>query len=238
MRLVPYLSALLRGAETRGTPTLRPLPLAFPDDTGAIAFADDEYMLGPDLLVAPITRAGATGRQVHLPPGTWIALEVDGSSAETFAGPRDVAVVAPLGHPIVFARSGALIPTLRDGIDTLAETTDPMTVSAASVVGSWEAWGWLQGDARATYDDGSALEIADRADGAHVRFVPAGGAKDVTITLDVRRRAVANASRVAGGDVVTLKTEADVRASTGNAVAFGQGRVVLKLVGASELLLR
>jgi len=58
------------------------------------------------------------------------------------------------------------------------------------------------------------------------------------VTLDVRRRAVANASRVSGGDVVTLKTEGDVRASTGNAVTFGQGRAVLKLVGASELLLR
>lgn len=238
MRLVPYFSALLRDAEARGTPTLRPLPLAFPDDPGAPSFADDEYMLGPDVLVAPVVRAGVASRTVHFPPGTWIALGTDGSSGDVYIGPRDTSVAAPLGTPLAFARSGALVPAMRDGLDTLAAATDPGTVSAATAAGSWEALGWLPADARATYDDGSALEVRERADGVHVSFLPRGGAKDVTVTLDARRRNVSSATRISGGNVIAAASEAAVRASAESAASFAAGRAVLKIVGEGEIVLR
>ena len=66
-RLIPYLEACLAAAERTGLPPLRAMPLAFPDQPEAWGF-DTQYMLGPDLLVAPILAPGGTVR-VYLPPG-------------------------------------------------------------------------------------------------------------------------------------------------------------------------
>ncbi|MFF9808373.1 TIM-barrel domain-containing protein [Streptomyces coeruleorubidus] len=71
-RLRPYLHELAETAHRTGTPPMRPLFFDFPDDETAWD-VDDHYMLGPDLLVAPVTEAGARERAVHLPHGVhWI----------------------------------------------------------------------------------------------------------------------------------------------------------------------
>jgi alpha-D-xyloside xylohydrolase len=70
--LMPYL--FLAGAEAseRGVPLLRPMQLEFPDDP-AVAYLDRQYLLGPDLLVAPVfDRSGEVS--FYLPEGTWTSL--------------------------------------------------------------------------------------------------------------------------------------------------------------------
>ena len=51
--------------------------MAYPTDPGSLTTqAEDEYLFGPDWLVAPVTTAGATERLVYLPPcGTGFAWE-------------------------------------------------------------------------------------------------------------------------------------------------------------------
>ena len=69
-RLLPYLyAAFLHAAET-GAPVQRPLVFDHQYDA-AVRDLDDEYLLGPDLLVAPVFAAGQTARQVYLPEGDW-----------------------------------------------------------------------------------------------------------------------------------------------------------------------
>ena len=65
-RLRPYIHAHLREGERTGIPLLRPLLLAFPDDEAAWE-VEDQYMFGPNILVAPITEFGARQRRVYLP---------------------------------------------------------------------------------------------------------------------------------------------------------------------------
>ena len=52
-------------AET-GTPPMRPLFFDFPDDPACYA-VEDQFMFGPDILVAPVLEQGATSRSVYLP---------------------------------------------------------------------------------------------------------------------------------------------------------------------------
>ena len=78
--------------------------------------ADDEFLLGPDLLVAPVLDQGATERTAYLPGGRWIdlwrsATYREGSGglalggAVVFGGRRQVTVPAPLdGAAAVRAR--------------------------------------------------------------------------------------------------------------------------------------
>jgi alpha-D-xyloside xylohydrolase len=71
-RLAPYLIEAGREAAATGLPVMRPMVLAFPDDPTA-AYLDRQYLLGPDLLVAPVfTESGDV--DLYLPAGTWTHL--------------------------------------------------------------------------------------------------------------------------------------------------------------------
>lgn len=66
----PLILKLWRTALRTGTPIARPLWLAYPGDRRAAA-EDQEWLLGPNVLVAPVVKQGATGRNVYFPRGCW-----------------------------------------------------------------------------------------------------------------------------------------------------------------------
>lgn len=72
MRLMPYLFQAGHEAAATGIPLLRPMLLEFPDDPAA-AHLDRQYMLGADLLVAPVLSADGEV-EFYLPAGEWTHL--------------------------------------------------------------------------------------------------------------------------------------------------------------------
>ena len=104
--LQPYLYTLFDEAHRSGAPILRPLLFDYPEDATTYT-ADDEFLLGSSLLVAPIARPGTEYRHVYLPAGTWVHFW----SGERHVGPAHILVRAPLGQPAVFARANTPIPT-------------------------------------------------------------------------------------------------------------------------------
>ena len=88
-----------REAAETGAPIVRHLLLEFPDDREAWQI-HDQYLLGPDLLVAPVVTEGATARTLYLPEGSWFHVW----TGEAYQGPGWVDVDAPLGSPPVFSR--------------------------------------------------------------------------------------------------------------------------------------
>ncbi|MBC9711138.1 alpha-xylosidase [Streptomyces sp. TRM66268-LWL] len=71
-RLMPYLYDAAARAHTTGIPLMRPMLLEFPEDPTARAL-DRQYMLGPDLLVAPVFSSSGDV-EFYLPEGTWTRL--------------------------------------------------------------------------------------------------------------------------------------------------------------------
>ena len=104
-RLLPYTYTLAWQAYTQGLPLMRPLVLNYPDDPRAWTL-DHEYLWGDDLLVAPVTREGATAWPVYLPPGSWF----DFWTSERHQGPGGVTVGAPLDRLPLLVRGGAILP--------------------------------------------------------------------------------------------------------------------------------
>jgi len=102
--LKPYLQALAAENARRGVPMMRPMFLEFPEDE-AFWSLDDQYMLGPDLLVAPVMTEGAVSRTLRLPAGEWKDFWT-GDSVKASDRARDLVVDAPLGKPPVFVRGG------------------------------------------------------------------------------------------------------------------------------------
>ncbi len=95
--LKEYLKELERFNEERGIPVMRPLFYHYDEDwTYSESF---EYLLGKDLLVAPVIKQGATTRTVHLPEDRWEHVW----TGQTYEG-ETVTVEAPLGHIPVFIR--------------------------------------------------------------------------------------------------------------------------------------
>jgi len=68
--------------------------------------SNDQYLLGPSLLVAPVLQPGQRRRNVVLPAGSW----VDFYSGQTLAGGRTVSVPAPLARTPLLVKAGAFVP--------------------------------------------------------------------------------------------------------------------------------
>ena len=91
-RLRPYIMDQMRIAHEKGIPPMRPLFVDFPDDSLCYSI-EDEYMFGPDLLVAPVLEADASSRKVYLPANiTW----KDAWTGQQYEGGQWIDVPAPI----------------------------------------------------------------------------------------------------------------------------------------------
>lgn len=105
-RLRPYVRECMRAASETGAPVMRPLFYDFPEDEHCWE-AEDSYLFGPDLLVAPVMEAGARERQIYLPAGTgWR----DAFTKQEYEGGQTVTVPAPLDVIPVMIREGKDYP--------------------------------------------------------------------------------------------------------------------------------
>lgn len=102
-RMQPYIRAQMELAHEKGLPPMRTLFFNFPQDSASWQI-EDEFMFGPDLLIAPILYAGMRERDVYLPAGAeWKNLW----TGETAVGGQPITVSAPLEQIPVFVRVGA-----------------------------------------------------------------------------------------------------------------------------------
>ena len=100
--LTAYLTTYMQEARERGLPMLRPLPMQFPKDADA-ARVSDEFMLGDELLAAPLVDDRAA-REIYFPMGIWTRL----SDNSMFQGRKTVTVE---GDELpLFSRNGAILP--------------------------------------------------------------------------------------------------------------------------------
>ena len=100
-RAIPLLRRLWRSFVRTGVPMTRPLWLADPQGARGPR-GDDEWLLGDDLLVAPVVTEGARARPVRLPPGCWR----HHGTGPRLAGARTVTLAAPLDDLPWFTRCG------------------------------------------------------------------------------------------------------------------------------------
>jgi alpha-glucosidase (family GH31 glycosyl hydrolase) len=104
-RLLPYTYTLAWQAHTLGLPLMRPLVLNYPHDPRVWSLGH-EFLWGDDLLVAPVTREGATAWPVYLPAGRWY----DFWTGVCHEGPKGVTLPAPLDRLPLLVRAGAILP--------------------------------------------------------------------------------------------------------------------------------
>jgi alpha-glucosidase (family GH31 glycosyl hydrolase) len=97
----PLIASLWQEADETGIPVTRPLYLDYPDDPQAAA-QDQEWLLGANVLVAPVVEQEATSRSVYLPDGCWR----DPETGLQVTGPRTEQVAATVSQLPFFFRCG------------------------------------------------------------------------------------------------------------------------------------
>lgn len=104
-RIKPYLVRVMKEASENGCPAMRVMFLEFPDDKNCFE-AEDQYMLGGDLLVAPVCSPKTDERTVYLPAGyNW----TDAWSGAEYCGGQKISAAAPLDTIPLFVRKGAAV---------------------------------------------------------------------------------------------------------------------------------
>ncbi len=98
--LKPYLKACVKENAEQGVPVMRPLFFGY--DESAAYTENGEYLLGADVLVAPVLEEGARSRSVYLPEDQWIHLW----TGKEYGG-GTVEIDAPLGGIPVFYRKNS-----------------------------------------------------------------------------------------------------------------------------------
>ncbi len=100
--LLPYMKECVRINAEKGIPVMRPLFFAEPENDELYDRDLFTYMLGEDVIVAPVVEESADTRRVLLPKGEWIHLW----SGEEYTGGEHI-ISAPMGKPPVFFRKGS-----------------------------------------------------------------------------------------------------------------------------------
>lgn len=104
--LKPYIMAQMKRAHDEGIPPMRPLWMDFPEDAQAWK-VEDQFLFGPDILVAPVTTPGTIARDVYLPDGVeW----VDAWTGKPLAAGKIHHLEAPLDRIPVCLRATAYSP--------------------------------------------------------------------------------------------------------------------------------
>ncbi|WP_413535366.1 TIM-barrel domain-containing protein [Rahnella inusitata] len=103
-KLRPYISRVMQEAHEKGDPVMRTMFYQYPDQAESWQ-VEDQYMLGADILVAPVLYAGQRERTVWLPAAeVWVAL-----NGERYPGGSTITVATPLEGIPVFVREGVQV---------------------------------------------------------------------------------------------------------------------------------
>uniref|UniRef100_A0A8C2PYD7 Neutral alpha-glucosidase AB n=1 Tax=Cyprinus carpio TaxID=7962 RepID=A0A8C2PYD7_CYPCA len=105
--LLPYWYQLFYQAHKTGMPVMRPLWVDYPKDTATFTI-DDEFLIGSDLLVHPVTEEGSRGVTAYLPGAEEVWYDVH--TFQKHNGAQNLYIPVTLSSIPVFQRGGSIIP--------------------------------------------------------------------------------------------------------------------------------
>jgi sulfoquinovosidase len=171
-QLYPYLQAADAAYRSSGMPVMRHGLLTHPGDKRAIR-AHDQFLFGPDLLAAPVTRPGARTRRLYAPAGVWVDWwrsvvfrRRDGAflprRARLLRGRQTHILPAPEDELPLLVRAGAVLPLLPADVDTLSPYDGPGVVRLAERAGRLTLLAFPRGRWRGRFGERGRLWARER----------------------------------------------------------------------------
>lgn len=144
-RLIPYLYDLFFEGEQTGAPIMRPLVYHYQQDKTAQT-CNDEFMVGSQILVAPVVQQGMDKRMVYLPQGDWY----DYWTREKHTGPCWLIREAPLDTCPIYVKAGSILPMMEEQ-SYVGEKEGTLLLDVYPGEGSWDHY----------YDNGEDFAYRD-----------------------------------------------------------------------------
>lgn len=107
-QLFPYFYTYAHKAHTTGLPIVRGLFMEYPSDEEAVK-VENQFMLGEEILVAPVLKKGERVKRLYLPEGEWIDFN---DKKTVYFGGEKIAYRAPLNVIPIFVKKGSIIPMM------------------------------------------------------------------------------------------------------------------------------
>ncbi|MBR1575502.1 MAG: glycosyl hydrolase family 31 [Bacteroidales bacterium] len=114
MTLIPYLHAAFVKYHETGIPPFRALVMDFPDETAAVKDIAGQYMMGDELMVAPLTATSKGTKTIYFPAGTWY----DFFTGERIEGGQALTLSFPLDRMPLYVKEGAILPLAHATLST------------------------------------------------------------------------------------------------------------------------
>lgn len=119
--LADYRSRLMKEAEEKGWPMVRHMLLHYPNESKFRDLTFEQFMLGDELIMAPVCDPGLTNVNIILPAGEWVHLwsqkRYKVSNTESFS------IAAPIGEPAIFIRPRLLESLLNSNPSLFTKNT-------------------------------------------------------------------------------------------------------------------
>ena len=186
-RLMPYLYTAVRECHDTGLPIIRAMWLHAPGDAAAVN-RGDQYMWGPDMLVAPVVEKGATTRTLYLPSGPWI----DFWTEQPVSGGREITRPVDLATMPLYVRGGAIIPMGPVKQYTAEPSSEPVTLVV---------YPGANGASSLYEDDGATLNYRKNAGTSRATFRWSDATRQLTVGGGDARVPRTFVARLAGRDV-------------------------------------
>lgn len=150
-KMLPYLYTLFYGANSAGEMVTKPLWATFPDDNTALS-VQNQFMVGPAVLISPVLEQGATSINAYFPAGLWYNFADYSISIDSTAGGVFKSLSTPLTEINVHVLGGNVLPLQNSAMTTTAARTTPFTLLVALCKGG-KATGSLY------WDDGEQISL-------------------------------------------------------------------------------
>jgi alpha-glucosidase (family GH31 glycosyl hydrolase) len=122
-RLMPYIYTYARITTKTGLPLVRALVLEYQNDPNTYSVYG-QYLLGRELLIAPLWSDTTFSRQIYLPKGDWLDFWDD----TRYKGGRTITYNAPIDKAPILVKAGAIIPMAPDNQRFVDEKKSPLTI--------------------------------------------------------------------------------------------------------------
>ncbi len=122
-RLLPYIYSYVYETHKTGLPLVRAMVLEYQKDPATYS-AYGQYLLGKELLIAPLWSDSTFEREIYLPEGKWIDFWDD----TVYQGKQTITYDAPIDKAPILVKAGAIIPMAPDGQQYIDQKLSPMTV--------------------------------------------------------------------------------------------------------------
>ncbi|GAB3458420.1 hypothetical protein GCM10027321_14040 [Massilia terrae] len=178
MRLTPYMYNLTREEEQTGAPIVRGLMWDYPNDPAAASESYKyQFLLGRDMLVAPVYRSQAVSqgwrKNIHLPQGRWFDY-FDGRQLTAGAQGKDIDLQVTLDKLPVFVRAGAIVPMYPEMLFDGEKPNDRVTFDV-----------YPQGDSGYTlYEDDGNTRRYQKGEFSQQKIAMREHAGDVEVTIN------------------------------------------------------